>query len=131
VKCAQEILAMGTPFLWWSAIFATAIVLGVFISKPDRNAALILLGFAGTYLPWFAFQGRPLFYFYAITILPFLILALIYCFNSILNQRHIRKYIIFYTVLIGLNFLYFLPMFMGIAIPYSDWLERMWLNSWI
>jgi len=131
VKCAQEILAMGTPFLWWSAIFATAIVLGVVISNPDRNAALILLGFAGTYLPWFAFQDRPLFYFYAISILPFLILAIIYCFNSILNQRHTRKYIIFYTVLIGLNFLYFLPIFMGISIPYSDWLERMWLNSWI
>jgi dolichyl-phosphate-mannose--protein O-mannosyl transferase len=131
VKCAQEILAIGTPFLWWSAIFAIATVLGFFISKTDRKAGLILLGFAGTYLPWFAFQDRPLFYFYSISILPFLVLAIIYCFNLILNQRHAHKYITLYTVLIGLNFLYFLPLFTGIPIPYSDWLERMWLNSWI
>ena len=130
-KCAQEILAIGTPLLWWSAIFAVAITVGFFITKKDRNAALILLGFCGTYLPWFALQDRPLFYFYSISILPFLIMAIIYCFNLIIYQKHSKQYIWIYTVLIGMNFFYFLPIFLGISIPYSEWLERMWLNSWI
>ncbi|KRO50314.1 MAG: hypothetical protein ABR73_05000, partial [Actinobacteria bacterium BACL4 MAG-121001-bin59] len=63
-KCAQEILAMGTPFLWWSAVFAVAITIGFFITNKDRKAAIILLGFAATYLPWFLIQERTTFYFY-------------------------------------------------------------------
>lgn len=130
-KCAQEILAIGTPFLWWSAIFAVAITFGFYITKKDKSAALILLGIAGTYLPWFAFQDRPLFYFYSITILPFLVLAIIYCFNLIITKRGTMQYLVIYTFLIGLNFVYLLPLFLGISIPYAEWLERMWLSSWI
>jgi dolichyl-phosphate-mannose-protein mannosyltransferase len=130
-KCAQEILAIGTPFLWWSAIFAVAITFGFYITKKDKSAALILLGVASTYLPWFAFQDRPLFYFYSITILPFLVLAIIYCFNLIVTKRGTMQYLVIYTFLIGLNFVYLLPLFLGISIPYAEWLERMWLSSWI
>lgn len=130
-KCAQEILAIGTPFLWWSAIFAVAITFGFYITKKDKSAALILLGVASTYLPWFAFQDRPLFYFYSITILPFLVLAIIYCFNLIITKRGTMQYLVIYTFLIGLNFVYLLPLFLGISIPYAEWLERMWLSSWI
>jgi len=130
-KCAQEILAIGTPILWWSAIFAVAITFGFYITKKDKSAALILLGIAGTYLPWFAFQDRPLFYFYSITILPFLVLAIIYCFNLIITKRGTMQYLVIYTFLIGLNFVYLLPLFLGISIPYAEWLERMWLSSWI
>lgn len=131
LKCAQEILAIGTPILWWSAIFAVAITFGFYITKKDKSAALILLGIAGTYLPWFAFQDRPLFYFYSITILPFLVLAIIYCFNLIITKRGTMQYLVIYTFLIGLNFVYLLPLFLGISIPYAEWLERMWLSSWI
>jgi dolichyl-phosphate-mannose--protein O-mannosyl transferase len=130
-KCAQEILAMGTPFLWWSAVFAVAITIGFFITNKDRKAAIILLGFAATYLPWFLIQERTTFYFYAISTLPFLILAIIYCFNLLLESEQNKKYIKIYVALIAINFLYFLPIYLGISIPYSEWLNRMWLESWI
>ena len=130
-KCAQEILAMGTPFLWWSAVFAVAITIGFFITNKDRKAAIILLGFAATYLPWFLIQERTTFYFYAISTLPFLILAIIYCFNLLLESEKNKKYIKIYVALVAINFLYFLPIYLGISIPYSEWLNRMWLESWI
>lgn len=130
-KCAQEILAIGTPLLWWISIFAVAITFGFLVTKLERAAAIILLGFAGTYLPWFFIQSRTTFYFYSISTLPFLILALIYCFNQLLNSAIYRKYIISFVVLVAINFIYFLPIYLGISIPYSQWLSRMWFESWI
>ena len=130
-SCAQEILAIGTPVLWWAGVFAIAVTAGLFIVSKDRIAAFILAGIAGTYLPWFLIQSRTMFYFYAISILPFLILALIYTFNWALKYKDYRKYIGVFIIVVAINFIYFLPIFLGIQMPYSDWLDRMWLPSWI
>ena len=130
-SCAQEILAIGTPVLWWAGVFAIAVTAGLFIVSKDRIAAFILAGIAGTYLPWFLIQGRTMFYFYAISILPFLILALIYTFNWALKYKDYRKYISVFIIVVAINFIYFLPIFLGIQIPYANWLDRMWLPSWI
>ena len=130
-SCAQEILAIGTPVLWWAGVFAIAVTAGLFIVSKDRIAAFILAGIAGTYLPWFLIQGRTMFYFYATSILPFLILALIYTFNWALKYKDYRKYIGVFIIVVAINFIYFLPIFLGIQMPYSDWLDRMWLPSWI
>ena len=129
--CSQEILAIGTPILWWAGIFAIALTFGLFVAHRDRISTVILAGIAGTYLPWFLIQGRTTFYFYAISILPFLILALIYAFNWALKYGDYRKQIIIFLAVVALNFIYFLPILLGIEIPYSQWLSRMWLRSWI
>ena len=130
-SCSQEILALGTPILWWAGIFAIALTFGFFVTNRDRISMIILAGIAGTYLPWFLIQSRTTFYFYAISILPFLILALIYSFNWALKYGDYRKQIIGFLVVVALNFIYFLPILLGIEIPYSQWLSRMWLKSWI
>jgi dolichyl-phosphate-mannose-protein mannosyltransferase len=130
-ECAQEILAMGTPLLWWSAVIAVAITLGFYLKSVNKTAEIVLAGFAGTYLPWFIFQDRTMFYFYSITTLPFLILALIYCFDLLLKNRNYQRVIVFFILTIAINFIYFLPIYIGIEIPYSHWLNRMWLPSWI
>jgi len=130
-SCSQEILAIGTPILWWAGIFAIAITVGLFIVNRDRISAFILAGIAGTYLPWFFIQNRTTFYFYAIAIFPFIVLALINVFNWALNNQVNRKLIYGFVITVGINFIYFLPIFIGINIPYVDWLARMWLPSWI
>ena len=130
-ECAQEILAMGTPLLWWSAIIAVAITIGFYINTSNRSAEIVLAGFAGTYLPWFIFQDRTMFYFYSITTLPFLILALIYCFDLLLKYGNYQRVIMLFIFVVAINFIYFLPIYIGIEIPYSQWLSRMWLPSWI
>jgi dolichyl-phosphate-mannose-protein mannosyltransferase len=130
-ECAQEILAMGTPLLWWSAVIAVAITLGFYLKSVNKTAEIVLAGFAGTYLPWFIFQDRTMFHFYSITTLPFLILALIYCFDLLLKYRNYQRVIQIFILTIAINFFYFLPIYIGIEIPYSHWLNRMWLPSWI
>ena len=130
-SCSQEILAIGTPILWWAGIFAIAITVGLFIANRDRVSAFILAGIAGTYLPWFFIQNRTTFYFYAIAIFPFIVLSLINVFNWALNNQINRKLIYVFVITVGINFIYFMPIFIGINIPYVDWLARMWLPSWI
>jgi dolichyl-phosphate-mannose--protein O-mannosyl transferase len=130
-SCSQEILAIGTPILWWAGIFAIAITVGLFIANRDRVSAFILAGIAATYLPWFFIQNRTTFYFYAIAILPFIVLSLINVFNWALSNQINRKLIYGFVVAVGINFIYFMPIFIGINIPYEDWLARMWLPSWI
>ena len=130
-SCSQEILAIGTPILWWAGIFAIAITVGLFTVNRDRISAFILAGIAGTYLPWFFIQNRTTFYFYAIAIFPFIVLALINVFNWALNNQVNRKLIYGFVITVGINFIYFMPIFIGINIPYVDWLARMWLPSWI
>jgi len=130
-SCSQEILAIGTPILWWAGIFAIAITVGLFIANRDRVSAFILAGIAGTYLPWFFIQNRTTFYFYAIAIFPFIVLSLINVFNWALNNQINRKLIYGFVITVGINFIYFIPIFIGINIPYVDWLARMWLPSWI
>ena len=79
-NCAQEVLALGTPVLWWSATIAVVVLIGYWMwqfyqRQVDSKLTFILLGIIAGYLPWFFFQQRTVFSFYAIVFEPFLILA--------------------------------------------------------
>jgi dolichyl-phosphate-mannose-protein mannosyltransferase len=139
-QCAQEVLALGTPILWWLGTLAIATLFGFWImsvvkGKTDKIAGFILLGIAAGYLPWFFFQKRTTFSFYAIVFEPFLILALVYCANKFLGEkpwpRNRRLSLAFLVLVIAVNFLYFLPLFNGSVISYAAWYQRMWFPSWI
>ena len=144
-SCSQEVLALGTPLLWWSATIALAIVFGYWIRsialrRTDPAATIIIVGIAAGYLPWFFFQDRTVFTFYTIVFQPFMVLALIYCaqlFLSHQRRKSARSYqlgefgIIALVALIAINFIYFLPLYMGELITYQEWINRMWLPSWI
>jgi dolichyl-phosphate-mannose--protein O-mannosyl transferase len=139
-KCAQEVLALGTPFLWWVGAIALAVAIGFWIKsiaqrryEPSLN--IIVAGMTAGYLPWFFFQERTVFSFYAIVFQPFLILAIIYCaYIALLHFKNSRNTYIFIGVIgiaIFANFIYFLPLFTGDVIAYDSWQARMWLPSWI
>jgi dolichyl-phosphate-mannose-protein mannosyltransferase len=128
-SCSQEILAIGTPILWWAATLALLVTIGFWISKRDKQAEILLVVIGASYLPWFAIQERTMFSFYAIAFEPFILLTLVFLISKILkNQRKIAT--IFGTIVL-INFLYFLPIFFGLVITYNSWRDRMWLPSWI
>jgi dolichyl-phosphate-mannose--protein O-mannosyl transferase len=103
--------------------------------STDGVLNLTVLGIIAGYLPWFFFQQRTVFTFYAIIFEPFVLLALIYCAKLILDSamqaRTSIALVATAMILIFLNFIYFLPLFTGEIINYDDWLKRMWLSSWI
>jgi len=56
--CAREVLALGTPILWWMGTIAIAVVIGYWIKSlvnrsVDSAANIVTLGIIAGYLPWF------------------------------------------------------------------------------
>jgi dolichyl-phosphate-mannose--protein O-mannosyl transferase len=138
--CAQEVLALGTPILWWVGTIALAVVIGYWIKslihhRVDSAANIVVLGIAAGYLPWFAMQQRTVFSFYAIIIEPFLIVAIVYCAKLLLGsglKPAVSQSIVGgIFALILLCFIFFIPLFTGQVITYEDWQLRMWFESWI
>ncbi len=128
-SCSQEILAMGTPILWWAATLALLVTIGFWISKRELQAEILLVVISASYLPWFAIQERTMFSFYAIAFEPFILLTLVYVLSKILKNQ--GKMAVAFASIVLINFLYFLPIFLGLPITYNSWHDRMWLPSWI
>lgn len=134
-SCSQEVLAIGTPVLWWLGVIALFTTLGYFIHRRERNAGLILMFWLSSYLPWLAFPERTMFFFYAIAFQPFMVLGIIYvaekAFEKVESRAERRRYFLGFIALIALCFAYFYPLFVGGVMTYEDWYARMWFSNWI
>ncbi|MEU3840865.1 phospholipid carrier-dependent glycosyltransferase [Streptomyces sp. NPDC028635] len=138
-KCAREVLAIGTPLLWWVACFALLYVLWRWFFRRDWRAGAIACGVAAGYLPWFLYQERTIFLFYAVVFVPFLCLAVAMLLGAIVGSpgasdtRRVAGATSagVLVLLIAWNFIYFWPLFTGTAIPIDQWRSRMWLDTWV
>lgn len=138
-KCAREVLAIGTPLLWWAACFALLYVLWRWAFRRDWRAGAIACGVAAGYLPWFLYQDRTIFFFYSIVFLPFLCLAVAMLIGAIVgppgssDTRRVTGAVGagVLVLLITWNFIYFWPLYTGTAIPIDQWRSRMWLDTWV
>ncbi|HET6356748.1 dolichyl-phosphate-mannose--protein mannosyltransferase [Streptomyces sp.] len=138
-KCAAEVLALGTPLLWWAACFAICYILWRWFFRRDWRAGAIACGIAAGWVPWFFYQERTIFLFYAVVFVPFLCLAVAMMIGAMLgppgsDERRRAIGAIGAGVLVLLiiwNFIYFYPLYTGTPIPVEDWRNRMWLDSWV
>ncbi|MEC4015226.1 phospholipid carrier-dependent glycosyltransferase [Streptomyces sp. H27-D2] len=156
--CAREVLALGTPLLWWAACFALLYALYRWGFRRDWRAGALLCGVAAGYLPWFNYQERTIFVFYAVVFVPFLCLALAMMIGALIGPplpppdqrtppplggagpgfgRAERRRMIgvitagVLVLLIIWNFIYFFPIYTGQMIPKDAWQNRMWLDTWV
>ncbi|MFE4516860.1 dolichyl-phosphate-mannose--protein mannosyltransferase [Kitasatospora sp. NPDC056783] len=137
--CAREVLGIGTPLLWWAGIVALVYCLWRWALRRDWRAGALLCGLAAGYLPWFLFQERTIFLFYAVAFVPFLVLAVTMLIGALIGPAGASRdrRIIGSTaaglliLLIVWNFLFFFPLFTGQTIPLEDWRRRMWFTTWI
>ena len=107
--------------------------------RRDWRAGAILAGVVGGYLPWFFFQHRTIYSFYAVAFVPFLVLAVTMCLGLVLggpDASALRRQwgaaaVGAYLLLAVANFAWLLPVLSAEVIPYADWARRMWWKSWI
>ncbi|MFE0652880.1 dolichyl-phosphate-mannose--protein mannosyltransferase [Streptomyces sp. NPDC059534] len=138
-KCAQEVLALGTPLLWWAACFAILYVLWRWAFRRDWRAGAIACGIAAGWLPWFLYQERTIFLFYAVVFVPFLCLAVAMMLGALIGPRGSSERRRTFgavaagclVLLIVWNFIYFWPIYTGTPIPLDQWRNRMWLDTWV
>jgi dolichyl-phosphate-mannose-protein mannosyltransferase len=147
-----EVLAIGTPLLWWGGTLALLFCLGWWLTglvgdlafnrpaRRDWRAGACLLGVAAGWLPWIWFylhDNRTEFFYYAIAFEPFMVIAITMCLGLILGparaapgRRAIGSIGVgAYLLMVLLDLAYIYPVLTAQVIPYSSWLARMWFRT--
>jgi len=151
---ASEVLAIGTPAIWWGGTLALAFCLVwwlngligdlVFHRLPRRDwrAAAALVGVAAGWLPWIWYawhDNRTEFYYYAVAFEPFMIIAITLCLGLIIGPTRApagRRAVGAigaggYLIVALINLAYLYPVLTAEIIPFSAWSSRMWFHRWI
>jgi dolichyl-phosphate-mannose--protein O-mannosyl transferase len=135
--CLRVISGMGTPVLWWMAVVALIVGLVWWIGGRDWRFGVPIIAAMSTYLPWLAPTGRSLFFFYAITVIPFTVTVLAMVMGLILGPadgpRRFRGAVIIGSLiaLVVLDFAYIYPVLTDGLLTRTEYYSRMWLQSWI
>jgi dolichyl-phosphate-mannose-protein mannosyltransferase len=137
--CTSATLSVGNPLIWWAATVSLAVLLFWWAGRRDWRAGAVLAGVGSGYLPWFLYPERTMFFFYAVSFEPFLILALVYCLGLVLGRgtdplwrRRSGLYgVLLFLVGAVLLSAFFYPVWTAEIISYQDWRVRMWMPSWI
>jgi len=138
-SCTSAILSVGNPLIWWSAAICLGVLLFWWAGRRDWRAGAILAAVGAGYLPWFLYPERTMFFFYAVSFEPFLVLALTYCLGLVLGRRtdplwRRRSGLFLVTLFVVAAVLlsaFFYPVWTAELISYQDWRLRMWMPSWI
>lgn len=137
-NCLRVISATGTPTLWWFAALALLVSIAWWVAGRDWRFGVPVVAALSTYLPWFNYTERSLFFFYAITIIPFTAICLALVLGLILGRadagRRRRRGAITVGVVLAivtLNFAFIYPILTDALLTQSQWLARMWFSSWI
>lgn len=138
--CSREVLAIGTPAIWWLMIPAAIGLAARWVSRRDWRASAILLMMSVSILAWLpsdVLKDRTMFLFYALPSVPFLCLGLALIAGWLLGKAGTYRRtaasagVGVYLSLVIVNFAYLYPVLAAVTIPTDDWLARMWFRSWI
>lgn len=132
--CSEAVMAIGNPVIWWFGVIALAITTWAWVAMRDWRAGAIVVGIAAGYLPWFFFQERTVYNFYAVVFVPWIVLAVTYVLGLFMGREINRTRALFvgaYVALAIVVFFYMLPVLDAQMIPEDAWRARMWLPSWI
>jgi dolichyl-phosphate-mannose-protein mannosyltransferase len=137
-SCVKAVMLVGTPALWWIAVPVLFYALWRTFVRRDWRYAAVLVGYGAGWLPWFSDIDRQMYFFYAATMAPFLVMAIALICGDILyqpNQSPERRTlglltVSFYVALVVANFAWLYPILTGIPISNATWNMEIWLPSW-
>jgi len=136
--CVRVVTGLGTPLLWWAAAIALIVGLIWWLARADWRFGVTSLATLSTWIPWILAGSRPMFNFYAITMIPFMVIGLAMALGVILGQSDAdpprrRAGVIVVSSYVGLvvvNFVFFYPIYTGQLLTRAQWLTRMWFPGW-
>jgi dolichyl-phosphate-mannose-protein mannosyltransferase len=125
--------------LWWAGAAALLAGAALWVGGRDWRYGLALVGVLSSWLPWLRYSERPIFYFYAVTAIPFTIVALTLLLGKVLGppgaSRRRRMWgaavLGAFVALVVANFVFFWPILTDGLLSNEDWLDRMWFVRWI
>jgi dolichyl-phosphate-mannose--protein O-mannosyl transferase len=156
-----DVHAIGNPILWWLSTLAIVLVLGLSVRlmiqhvrralsasqrlRGDTIAArwrlslaeqwlllFLTVNYLANLLPWVRVT-RCIFIYHYMGALVFASLALAWLIDRWLHSdRPFLRYLGIATCLgIGMAFLYWMPIYLGLPITSEDFRRLMWLPSWV
>ncbi|RCK70798.1 phospholipid carrier-dependent glycosyltransferase [Desertihabitans brevis] len=136
-RCQRVITGIGTPLLWWVGAACLVVAVVWWLMRRDWRFGVPVVGVASTWLPWFQYTDRPTFLFYAVTIIPFTVLAVCLLIGLAMGppdapRRRVATMVsAVFVALVVVNFIYFHPVWTDALLSYREWAARMWLRTWI
>lgn len=156
-SCAQEVLGIGNPALWWASIPAFIGVAWMWIMRRDWRAAGVMALFLFGWVPWLLQelgnvhipmdQGGPctgagdchrtMFLYYMTPNVPFMVLAVTFVIGLAIGHRkqaEIRRIAgtaaaSLYLASVVVAFGYFYPILAAQTITSHQWDDRIWFQS--
>lgn len=137
--CLREVILLGTPALWWGGAVALLYAAYGWLGRRDWRFGVAVVGVATTWLPFFRYSDRPIFSFYAVTILPFMVIAITLLLGRLLGPEHASRRrrtagaVIggTFLILVIAHFAWLWPVYTYELLTTPDWLDRIWFRSWI
>ncbi len=137
--CLRQILLLGNPLVWWAGALALGFAVIRWLGGRDWRFGVAVVGVGSTWLPWMMYDDRPIFLFYAIASLPFVVLALTLALGSIVGSsnvptpRRTAGVVVAgsYVVLTVIAFAWFWPVWTDQLLTHDEWLRRIWFTRWI
>ncbi|QZY29609.1 dolichyl-phosphate-mannose--protein mannosyltransferase [Nocardioides coralli] len=137
--CLRQVLLIGTPALWWGSCLALLASAALWVGRRDWRFGVPVVGTAITWLPWLANDDRPIFFFYAVMTLPFLVIASTLVMAQLVGTarspgpRRTAGVVVAgsFFLLVLVNFVWFWPIWTNELLTHADWLDRIWFSRWI
>jgi dolichyl-phosphate-mannose--protein O-mannosyl transferase len=137
--CLRQIILLGTPALWWGGLLALGYAAFAWVARRDWRYAIPIVGVLSTWLPWLRFDDRPIFSFYAVTTIPFTVVAVTLLLGRLLGgpRTSYRRRVVgtvlagTFVVLVVVNFAWFWPIYTGELLTKAEWMQRIWFRGWI
>jgi dolichyl-phosphate-mannose-protein mannosyltransferase len=137
-SCVKAVMLVGTPAMWFIAVPVIGWALWRSVVRRDWRYAVVLVGYAAGFLPWFADIDRQMYFFYAVVMAPFLVLALALILGDILHKPHQNAerrtlglmVVCGYVALVITNFAWMYPILTGLPISQGTWNLEIMLPSW-
>ena len=137
--CLRQVLLLGNPTIWWGGCLALLFAVLMWVGARDWRYGVAVVGVASTWLPWLQYDDRPIFLFYIVTALPFVVLALTLAMGRLVGSspgpsaRRTFGVVVSgaFVVLALLNFAWFWPIWTNQMLTHGEWLDRIWFSRWI
>ena len=137
--CLRQVVILNNVVIWWGGCLALLAAVAIWLGARDWRYGVAVVGAASTWLPWLRYDDRPIFSFYAIATLPFLILALTLVMGTLLGpdraptRRRTAGVVVAgsFVVLAILMFAWDWPVLTYGLLTRDEWADRIWLTRWI
>ncbi|NUP64749.1 MAG: phospholipid carrier-dependent glycosyltransferase [Nonomuraea sp.] len=141
-SCAQAVLGVGTPALWYAAVLALLGTVVLYVRRRDWRAGAVLLAYAVGWLPWFYYaiaDHRTMYLFYMIPVVPFMVLAIVLMAGLALGRADApaarraagAAAVGALALVVLIDFWWLQPVLTAETITQAQWWARMLMRSWV